>query len=77
MLGAVGVIAIETNVAGVTVSVTGPEVTEPTTAVMVVLPALSGAAKPLDPDALLIDATDVAEEAHVAVVVRFWAELSV
>ena len=68
---------METRVAGVTISVTGPEVTEPTTAVIVVLPALTDAARPLDPDALLIDATEVDAEIHVAAVVRFCVELSV
>jgi hypothetical protein len=76
MLGAIGVIAIEARVAAGTVKVTGFDVKLPRTAVIVVLPAVIPVAKPLDPDALLIDATTADEEAQVAVVVKTWVELS-
>jgi hypothetical protein len=39
MLGVGGVIAIDTNVAGVTVKVTGAEAMSPTAAVMLLVPA--------------------------------------
>ena len=71
MLGAAGVIAIETNVAAVTVSVTGLDVMEPETAVIVVLPVVREVAKPLDPEALLIEATEPDEDTQVADIVRF------
>jgi len=71
------VTAIETKVAEVTVSVTGLEVTEPMMAVMVVLPAVREVARPLEPDALLTEATAPEEEPQVAEVVRFRVELSV
>ena len=74
--GAVGVTAIETKVAEVTVSVTGLEVTDPKTAVMVVLPAVREVARPLEPDALLTEATAPKEEPQIAEVVRLWVELS-
>lgn len=77
MLGAAGVIAMETKAAAGTVSVTGLDVMEPETAVIVVLPTARAVARPLEPVALLIDATEVDEETHVAAVVRFWVELSV
>ena len=75
MLGLVGVIAMETNVAGVTVSVVDPEML-PTVAVIVVVPAATAVASPLDPAALLIVATPVLEELQVAEAVRFCVVLS-
>jgi hypothetical protein len=71
MFGVVGVRAIEINVAGVVVNTTGLEVTEPTTAVILVLPALRDVARPLEPAALLIDATELDEDTQDANVVRF------
>ena len=64
MLGLVGVTAIEDSVAFVTVSVVAPE-TGPRAAVIVVEPATTDVASPLEPPALLIVATDPAEELHV------------
>ena len=66
---------IETSVAAVTVSVVVPEMA-PDAAVMVAVPAASADADPLDPAALLIDATAALEELQVADAVRTWVELS-
>jgi hypothetical protein len=70
MLGLAGVTARDTSVAGVTVRVVDPE-RPPDVAVMVVEPAVTEVASPLDPDALLMVATAAAEEPQVTVVVRF------
>jgi len=64
MLGLIGVTAIEDSVAFVTVSVVAPE-TAPRVAVMVVEPAATDAASPLEPAALLTVATGKDEELHV------------
>jgi hypothetical protein len=64
--GLAGVTAIDASVAAVTVSVVEP-LTAPEAAWMVVAPAAKLVAKP----ALLIVATAVAEELHVAEPVRF------
>ena len=77
MLGAGGVIAIDTSVADVTVKGTDGEVIPPTAAVMLLLPALAEVASPLDPVALLIVATEVVADVQVTEVVTFWVELSV
>jgi hypothetical protein len=77
MLGAAGVIAIETRLAAVTVSVTAFDMTGPAAAEIIVLPVLRDVAKPFDPEALLIEATKPDDEAQVAEVVRFCVELSV
>jgi hypothetical protein len=71
MLGAKGVIAIETSVAAVTVNVTAVDVMEPEMAVMVVVPGLMDTAEPLDPEALLIEATEPDEDTQVTDIVRF------
>lgn len=76
ILGATGVTAIEIKAAGVTVRVTGLEVTAPMIAVTVVLPEVRDVANPLDPGALLTEATEPEEEIQVAEVVRLWVELS-
>ena len=65
-----GVMAIETNVVGVTVSVTGVDVIPPHVAVTLVLPAATDVANPLEPVALLIVATDVVAVTQVTCVVR-------
>ena len=65
MLGVGGVIAIDTNVAGVTVKVMGAEVMAPIAAVMRPVPAATEVARPLEPAALLIVATDAVAEAQV------------
>ena len=70
MLGLDGVIEIDTNVAGVTVSVVEPEML-PEVAVIVVEPAARDLANPWEPAALLIVAAPVFEEFQVTVVVRF------
>lgn len=48
----------------------------PDAAVMVVVPAATAAARPMEPEALLMDAIPVLEELQVTVVVRFWVVLS-
>jgi len=73
MLGVVGVIARETSVAGVTVSVVDPD-RVPDVAVIVVEPVAIGVTSPIEPAALLIAATDVDDELQVTVVVRFCVE---
>ncbi len=75
MLGLAGVIARETSVADVTVSVVDPDV-EPDVAVIVVEPAAIGVARPIEPAVLLIFATDVADEVQATDVVRFCVVLS-
>ena len=74
--GFVGVMPIETSVAGVTVSAVEP-LTGPETALMVVVPAATLVARPFEPEALLSVAADVSEDAHVADAVKSWVELSV
>jgi hypothetical protein len=59
----------------VTVSV-APPVTLPDIAVIVVEPAATAVAKPLEPAALLIAATPMLDELQVTAVVRFCVELS-
>jgi hypothetical protein len=76
MLGAAGVTAIETNVAGVTVSIVPPD-TVPSVAVIVVVPGAMLLARPLVPVALLIVATAVLEDDHVTCVVRSCVVVSV
>ncbi len=75
MLGLAGVTARETSVAAVTVSVVDPDML-PDAAVIVVKPAATGVATPLEPAELLIVATPVLEELQVTDGVRFWVELS-
>ena len=65
MLGVGGVTAIETNVADDTVKVSGAEVMPPMAAVMRLVPAATEVARPLEPAALLIVATDAVAEAQV------------
>ena len=77
MLGLTGVTAIETKVAAVTVKVTAGELTALSAAVTDVAPGVSVVARPLDPAALLIDATAGFDDIQMTVVVRFWVELSV
>ena len=72
-----GVTAIETNAAGVTVSVTGAEFTDPNMALMTALPCAALEAKPRVPKALLIVAVLGLSEAQVTWMVRSWVELSV
>ena len=75
MLGLDGVTAIDTRVAGVTVSVVEPE-TLPDAAVIVVEPAVTEVASPLEPAALLIVATPVDDVLHVTEVDRSCVVLS-
>ena len=65
MLGVGGVIAIDTNAAGVTVKVTGADVMPPLAAVMLLVPAATDVARPWEPAALLIVATEVVADAQV------------
>ena len=71
MLGVGGVIAIDTNVAGVTVKMMGAEVMAPITAVMLLVPAATEVARPWEPAALLIIVTEVVADAQVTEVVTF------
>ena len=71
-----GVVAIETSATGVTVSTVLPAML-PSVAEIVVVPTFVVVARPFDPPALLMEATEVAEEPHVTDVVRFCVELSV
>ena len=77
ILGLIDLTAIETNVAGVTVKVTGAEVMAPIAAVMLLVPAATEVARPLEPAALLIIVTEVVADAQLTKVVTFWVELSV
>jgi hypothetical protein len=70
ILGLVGVIAMDTSVAGVTVRVVDPE-TSPDVAVIDVEPAATEVASPLEPAVLLTVATPVEDELQVTAVVRF------
>jgi hypothetical protein len=65
MLGIGGVIAIDTNVAGDTVKVTSAEVMPPIAAVMLLVAAATEVARPFEPAALLIVATEVVADAQV------------
>jgi hypothetical protein len=75
MLGLAGVTAMDTSVAEVTVSVVDPDML-PDVAVIVVEPAATDEARPLDPAALLMAATPVADEFQVTAVVSTCFELS-
>ena len=75
VLGLTGVTAMETSVGGVTVSVVEPDKL-PEVAVIIVEPAATEEASPLEPRVLLIAATDVDDELHVTDPVRFCVELS-
>ena len=65
MLGIGGVTAMETSLAADTVNLTGAEVIPPMAAVMALVPAATEVARPLEPVALLIVATDVVAEFQV------------
>ena len=71
ILGLIDVTAIDTNVAGVTVKVTGVEVMAPMAAVMLLTPAATEVARPLEPAALLIIVTEIVADAQVTEVVKF------
>jgi hypothetical protein len=72
MLGFTGVTVIEESTAGVTVRVTGGiEVMLVNVARMVVVPIPMAVANPREPAALLIVATPMLDEDHVATVVKF------
>ena len=75
MLGLVGVTAMDTSVAEVTVSVVDPDLL-PDVAVIVVEPAAAAVASPLEPAALLMVATPVLDEFQVTDAVRFCVVLS-
>jgi hypothetical protein len=75
MDGLTGVTEIDVSVAGVTVSEVDPD-TLPDVAVIVVEPAATEVASPLEPAALLIVAMPVLDELQVTVVVRFCVVLS-
>jgi len=71
MLGFVGPMARDTSVAVVTVRVVDPA-TPPTAAVIVVVPAAIDVALPLEPAALLMEATALFEEVQLADCVKSW-----
>lgn len=71
ILRLVGVTAMDTSEAAVTVRVVVPEIV-PDVAVIVVEPVAAGVANPCEPAALLMAATPVLDELHAAAVVRFW-----
>jgi hypothetical protein len=75
ILGLAGVIAMETSVDAVIVSVVDTE-TAPDAAEMVVAPVATAVANPFEPAALLMVATDDADELHVTVVVRLCVDPS-
>jgi hypothetical protein len=75
MLGLVGVTVMDTSVAEVTVSVDDPDIL-PDTAVIVVEPAATAVASPLEPAELLTAATAAAEELQITDVVRSCVVLS-
>ncbi len=75
MLGLVGETAMETSVAGVIVSFVDPDML-PNVAVIVVVLVVTETAKPLEPAALLMVATFVAEDVQVTEFVRFFVVLS-
>jgi hypothetical protein len=75
MLGLAGMIVMETRVAGVAVSTADPD-TLPDVAFIVIEPAATEVASPLEPAVLLIVATLVLDELHDTAVVRFCVELS-
>jgi hypothetical protein len=75
MLGAAGVIAMDTSVAGVTVSAVDPDVL-PNVAVIVVEPEDADVASPLETAALLMTATPAADEFQVTDAVRSCVVLS-
>jgi hypothetical protein len=70
-----GVTAIDVSVAAVTVRSADPDM-PPDVAVIIVVPAATEVARPLEPDALLIVATPALDELQTTVVVRFWVVLS-
>jgi hypothetical protein len=70
MLGLDGVTEIDASVAAVTVRVVEAEML-PDAALIVVEPVATGVASPLEPAALLIEATPVLEELQVTEAVRF------
>jgi hypothetical protein len=74
--GFAGVTPIDTRVAAVTVKVVEPD-TEPRVAVIVADPMLADVASPLDPAALLTDATAGVPDCQVTAVVRSCVEWSV
>jgi hypothetical protein len=75
ILGFVGVTAMDTSVAEVTVIVAVPE-TLPDIALIVDEPVAIGVANPLEPAALLIAATEDEDDFQVTAVVRFCVEPS-
>jgi len=75
MLELVGVTDRDTSVAGVTVSTVDPE-TLPNAAMIVVEPAASEVATPLEPAVLLIVAMLVEDELHVTAFVKSCVLLS-
>ena len=75
MLALAGVIAMDTRVAEVTVSVVEPDILSDV-AVIVVEPAATEVANPLEPATLLMAATAALDEFQVTVVVRSCVVLS-
>ena len=76
MLGFVGVTSIDTRVAEVTVRTVDADA-PPRLAEIIVEPGLVVVVIPFEPGALLIEATELTEEAHVTEAVMSCTELSV
>ena len=74
ILDLIELMAIETSVAGETVKLTGADVMPRIDAVMLLVPAAAALARPLEPAALPIDATEAAAESQLTCVVNFWSE---
>jgi len=68
---------IDSNAAGVTVKVMAAEVMPPIAAVMRLVPGATEVARPLEPAALLVVATEVVADAQVTEAVKFCVVLSV
>jgi len=78
ILGLVGVTAMDTSVAGVTVNAVLPDMfVAGSMAVIVAEPVPAAVAKPDEPDTLLIPATPVEDEFQITDAVISWVELSV
>jgi hypothetical protein len=75
MEGFFGVTEIDVSVTAVTVRAVDPDM-PPDVAAIVVVPAATEVAKPLEPDALLMVATPALEELQVTAFVRFCVVLS-
>ena len=74
-LGLTGITAIDCSAVGVTDSTVVP-VTPSNVALIEELPGANAVARPCEPKSLEIVAIEVAADAHVTRLVRFWVDLS-